>query len=135
MSRAFLTAVGFFVWPHYFAAVFTARSGNILRRNAVLMPLYSVTMPLMFFVGLTAVLVLPGLNNGDLSLLTIVRKSFPPWFLGMVGGAGALTAMVPAAIQLLTGATLYAKNLYRPILAPRATDQQVQGSRKSWCWC
>ena len=49
----------------------------------------------------------------------------PPWFLGIVGGAGALTAMVPAAIQLLTGATLYAKNLYRPLLAPKATDQQV----------
>jgi SSS family solute:Na+ symporter len=125
VSSVLLTSVGFFVWPHYFAAVYTARSGNILRRNAVLMPLYSVTMPLMFFVGLTAVLVLPGLTNGDLSLLTIVRKSFPAWFLGIVGGAGALTAMVPAAIQLLTGATLYAKNLYRPILAPRATDQQI----------
>src|SRR5207248_599773 len=35
------------------------------------------------------------------------------------------TAMVPAAIQLLTGATLYAKNLFRPILAPGMTDQQV----------
>jgi SSS family solute:Na+ symporter len=125
VSSALLTAVGFFVWPHYFAAVYTAKNGNILRRNAVLMPLYSVTMPLMFFVGLTAVLVVPGLSNGDMSLLTIVRKTFPAWFLGVVGGAGALTAMVPAAIQLLTGATLYAKNLYRPIFAPLATDQQV----------
>jgi len=125
VSSVLLTAVGFFVWPHYFAAVYTARSGNILRRNAVFMPLYSITMPLMFFVGFTAVLVVPGLSNGDLSLLTIVRKSFPAWLLGIVGGAGALTAMVPAAIQLLSGATLYAKNLYRPILAPRATDQQV----------
>jgi SSS family solute:Na+ symporter len=58
-------------------------------------------------------------------LLTIVRKSFPPWFLGIIGGAGALTAMLPAAIQLLTGATLYAKNLFRPIFAPNMTDQQV----------
>src|SRR5262249_54712411 len=77
------------------------------------------------FVGFSAVLVLPGLANGDLAMLTIVRKTFPAWFLGIVGGAGALTAMVPAAIQLLTGATLYAKNLYRPLLAPEMTDQQV----------
>jgi SSS family solute:Na+ symporter len=82
-------------------------------------------MPLMLLVGFSAVLVLPGLSNGDLSLLTIVRKTFPAWFLGIVGGAGALTAMVPAAIQLLTGATLYAKNLFRPILAPAMPDQQV----------
>jgi len=125
VSSVLLTAFGFYMWPQYFAASFTARSGKILRRNAVLMSLYSITMPLMFFVGLSAVLVLPRLGNGDLALLTIVRKTFPAWFLGIVGGAGALTAMVPAAIQLLTGATLYAKNLFRPLLAPGMTDQQV----------
>jgi len=113
------------MWPQYFAASFTARSSKILRRNAIIMPLYAIAMPLMFFVGFGSVLILPGLQNGDLSLLTIVRKTFPAWFLGIVGGAGALTAMVPAAIQLLTGATLYAKNLYRPLFAPGATDEQV----------
>ncbi|HYL83660.1 MAG TPA: sodium:solute symporter family protein, partial [Candidatus Angelobacter sp.] len=61
----------------------------------------------------------------DLSLLTVVRKTFPPWFLGIIGGAGALTAMVPAAIQILTAATLFAKNLYRPLFAPGMTDREV----------
>jgi solute:Na+ symporter, SSS family len=125
VSSVLLTAFGFFMWPQYFGASFTAKSGDTLRRNAVIMPLYSITMPLMFFVGLAAVLVLPGLANGDLAMLTIVRKTFPAWFLGMIGGAGALTAMVPAAIQILTAATLFAKNLCRPILAPGMTDQQV----------
>jgi SSS family solute:Na+ symporter len=125
VSTVLLIALGFYMWPQYFAASFTASSGKILRRNAVIMPLYCITMPLMFFVGLAALLIEPGLKNGDLSMLTMVRKTFSPWFLGVVGGAGALTAMVPAAIQLLTGATLYAKNLVRPIVAPRMTDQQV----------
>ncbi|MBV9342004.1 MAG: sodium:solute symporter family protein, partial [Acidobacteria bacterium] len=118
-------ALGFYMWPQYFAATFTAKSSKIIRRNAVIMPLYSISMSLVLFVGFTAVLVLPGLSNGDLALLTIVRKTFPPWFLGVVGGAGALTAMLPAAIQLLTGATLYAKNLFRPILAPNLSDEKV----------
>jgi len=125
ISTVLLVSLTFYMWPHYFAASFTARSGRILRRNAVIMPLYVVTMPLMFFVGLSAVLVLPDLRNGDLSLLAMVQKTFPAWFLGIIGGAGALTAMVPAAIQLLTGATLYAKNLFRPMVAPGMTDQQV----------
>jgi len=125
ISTVLLISLSFYMWPHYFAASFTARSGKILRRNAVIMPLYTITMPLMFFVGFSAVLVLPGLSNGDLSLLTMVRRTFPAWFLGMIGGAGALTAMVPAAIQLLAGATLYAKNLWRPILSPSMNDQQV----------
>jgi solute:Na+ symporter, SSS family len=125
VSTVLMVSLSFYMWPQFFAATFTARSGEILRRNAVIMPLYTITMPLMFFVGLTALLVLPGLSNSNLALLTIVRKTFPAWFLGVIGGAAALTAMVPAAIQLLTGATLYAKNLYRPILAPSMTDQQI----------
>jgi SSS family solute:Na+ symporter len=125
VSTVFMVALGFYMWPQFFGASFTAKSANTLRRNAVIMPFYSITMPLMFFVGLAATLVLPGLANGDLSLLTIVRKTFPAWFLGIIGGAGALTAMVPAAIQILTAATLFAKNLCRPILSPGMTDQQV----------
>ena len=125
ISSVLIVAMGFYMWPQFFGACFTARSGKILRRNAVIMPIYVITMPLMFIVGFTALLVLPGLSNGDLSLLAIARKTFPAWFLGVIGGAGALTAMVAAAIQLLTGAMLYAKNLFRPILAPGMTDQQV----------
>jgi SSS family solute:Na+ symporter len=79
----------------------------------------------MFFTGFAALLVVPGLSNGDLSLLTIVRQTFPAWMLGVIGGAGALTAMVPAAILLLTASTLFAKNLYRPIFAPAMKDDQV----------
>jgi solute:Na+ symporter, SSS family len=125
VSTLLLVSLGFYMWPQFFAACFTARSGNILRRNAVVMPLYSLTQPLVIFVGLSALLVLPGLRDSNLALLTMVRKTFPPWFLGLIGGAGALTAMVPAAILLLTGATIYAKNLFRPVFAPGMTEQQV----------
>jgi SSS family solute:Na+ symporter len=125
ISTVLLTSLGFYMWPHAFGAAFTAKSADILRRNAVVMPLYTITLAFIVIVGFTAVLVLPGLRNGDLSLLTIVRESFPPWFLGVIGGAGALTAMVPAAIFILTAATLFAKNLYRPIFAPAMSDGQV----------
>jgi solute:Na+ symporter, SSS family len=125
ISTVLLTSLGFYMWPHSFASAFTARSANTLRRNAVVMPLYTITLAFIFFAGFTAVLVVPGLKNGDLALLTVVRKSFPAWFLGVIGGAGALTAMVPAAIFILTAATLFAKNLYRPMFAPAMSDQQV----------
>jgi len=76
ISSVLLTSLGFYMWPQFFAASFTTRNGNILRRNAVVMSLYSITMPLMFFVGLSAVLVLPGLRDSNLALLTMVRKTF-----------------------------------------------------------
>jgi len=125
ISTVVLVAVGFYMWPQFFGASFSAKSSDTLRRNAVVMPFYSVTMPLMFFIGLAATLVVPGLTNGDLSMLTMVRKTFPAWFLGLIGGAGALTAMVPAGVMILTAATLFAKNMCRPILWPGMTDQQV----------
>src|SRR6202022_1708754 len=125
ITTVLLTSLGGYMWPHAFGAAFTAKSGDTLRRNAVVMPLYTLTLAFVFFGGFTAVLVVPGLPNGDLSLLTIARQSFPAWFLGVIGGAGALTAMVPAAIFLLTAATLFAKNFYRPIFAPAMTDNQV----------
>ncbi len=125
VSTVLLTSLGFYMWPHAFGAAFTARSADTLRRNAVVMPLYTLSLAFIFFAGFTAVLVVPGLGNGDLALLTLVRRSFPPWFLGVVGGAGALTAMVPAAIFILTASTLFAKNLYRPLIAPAMSDDQV----------
>lgn len=125
VSTVLLTAFGFYMWPHAFASTFTARSAAILRRNAAIMPLYSLTMALMLCAGFAAVLMVPGLVNGDLALLTVVRQTFPPWFLGLAGGAGALTAIVPAAIFILCSATLFAKNLVRPLIAPRMSDDQV----------
>jgi SSS family solute:Na+ symporter len=125
ISSVLLSSLGFYMWPHFFGATYTAKSADTLRRNAVVMPLYTLTLVFIFFAACTAVLVAPGLASGDLALLTVVRRSFPPWFLGVVGGAGVLTAMVPAAIITLTAATLFAKNLYRPLFAPAMTDDQV----------
>jgi len=125
ISTVLLVAVGFYMWPQFFGASFSAKSSDTLRRNAVVMPFYSITMPLMFFVGLAATLILPGLPNGDLSMLTLVRQTFPAWFLGLIGGAGALTAMVPAGVMILAAATLFAKNMCRTILFPQMTDKQV----------
>jgi SSS family solute:Na+ symporter len=125
ISTVLLTSCGAYIWPQSFAASFTARSADTIRRNAVVMPLYAITMPLMLFVGFAAVLVIPDLTNGDLSFLTMVRQTFPAWFLGVIGGAGALTAMVPASVLILTASTLFAKNLWRPILAPGMSDERV----------
>ncbi|MGC1781052.1 MAG: sodium:solute symporter family protein [Acidobacteriaceae bacterium] len=125
ISTVLMSSIGCTMWPHLFGASFTAKSADTLRRNAVVMPLYALSLAFLFIAGFTAFLVVPGLANGDLSLLTVARQTFPAWMLGVIGGAGALTAMVPAAILLLTASTLFAKNLYRPIFAPGMTDRQV----------
>jgi len=125
ISTVLLNSVGLYMWPHNFGACFTAKSGDVVRRNAIYMPLYTVTLPLIFFAGFAALMVIPGLKDGDLSLLTIVQRTFPAWALGVIGGAGALAAMVPASIFAPTAAALFAKNFYRPLFAPRISDASV----------
>lgn len=125
VSTVLMSALGGLMWPHLFGATFTARSADTLRRNYVVMPLYTIVIVLMFFAGFTAFLVIPHLADGDLALLAAVRRTFPPWFLGLAGGAGALAAMVPAAIFILTAASLFAKNLCKPVVAPGMSEEQV----------
>jgi SSS family solute:Na+ symporter len=124
VSTVLLSSLSF-TWPHIFGSAFTARSGDTLRWNAVIMPFYVIPLMLIIFAGCAAILIVPHLANGDLALLAVVRQSFPRWVLGVIGGAGALTAMVPAAIQILTASALLAKNICRPLLAPAMTDRQV----------
>jgi SSS family solute:Na+ symporter len=125
ISTVLMTSAGFYMWPHAFGSTFTAKSADTLRRNAVVMPLYTLTLAFIFFAGFASVLLVPGMKDGDLAMLTVIRNTFPAWLLGVIGGAGALTAMVPASIFILTAATLFAKNLIRPLLAPGMSDNQV----------
>jgi SSS family solute:Na+ symporter len=125
MSTVALTGVGFYSWPHLFASAFSAKDERTIRRNAIIMPLYQLPTLLIFFVGFTALLVVPGLKNADTALLVLVTRSYPAWFAGFVGAAGAVTAMVPAGVLLLSASTLMAKNVYRPIVRPGADDAHL----------
>lgn len=125
MSTILLTALGFYMWPHVFGSAFSAKSDKVIKRNAIIMPFYQIPILLIFVVGFTAVLVIPGLENGDLSFLSLVNQTYPPWFMGFVGAAGAVTAMVPAAILVLFASTLLSKNVYRAGFNPEADDEKI----------
>jgi SSS family solute:Na+ symporter len=125
-STVALSALGMYLWPHAFSAVFTARSERSFRKNAVVMPLYALVMLFSMFAGFAAVLEVPGLSGGqiDLALLKLSLKTFDPWFVGVIGAAGMLTALVPGSIMLISASTLLARNLYRPLF-PRSDDARL----------
>lgn len=125
MSTVLLTGLGFYMWPHVFGSAFSAKSHKIIKRNAIIMPFYQIPILLIFMVGFTALLVIPGLKNGDMAFLALVNKTYPSWFMGFVGAAGAVTAMVPSAILVLFASTLLAKNVYQTGFNPRASEGKV----------
>ncbi|MFP3277634.1 MAG: sodium:solute symporter [Paraburkholderia sp.] len=126
-STVLLTALGFFMWPHTFGSVFTAKDERIFRRNAMVLPLYQLILLFVFFVGFAAVLKVPGLKGGDidLSLFRLSLQTFDPWFVGVIGGAGVLTALVPGSMILNTASTLLANDVYRGLLKRDASDASV----------
>lgn len=114
-STVLLTVLGFYMWPHTFGSVFTARDASVFRRNAALMPLYQLVLLFVFFIGFAALLSVPGLKGADvdLALLRVTRDTFGPWIVGLVGAAGLLTALVPGSLILMSIATTLAR-IVRP---------------------
>ncbi len=113
VTTVMLTALGFFMFPQSMAAIYSARSEDTLRRNAIFLPVYQLMILLVYFGGFTALLLVPGLKGaeGDQSFMLVVQKYYSPWVLGFVAGAGSLAALVPASAQLLGAASIVSKNL------------------------
>lgn len=126
-STILLTMLGYFLYPHVFISVYSATSAKAVRRNAVVMPIYQLVIAFMFLVGFAAILKVPGLQgaDSDLALLRLAKATFDPWFIGVIGGAGILTALVPGSTILLSVSTLIAKNVYQQGFAPHATERQI----------
>ena len=110
ISTVFLSVVAYFCWPHYMAAVFTAKDEKSLKRNSILIPAYSLIMLFAFFVGYASILQIPHLEGAavDLSLFEISKETFSPVVVGFIGAAGMLTALVPGSMLLLTTSNMLA---------------------------
>jgi solute:Na+ symporter, SSS family len=132
-STVLLTALGFFMWPHTFGSVYTAKDERIFRRNAIILPVYQLILLFVFFVGFAATLKVPGLKGGDidLSLFRLSIQSFDPWVVGVIGAAGVLTALVPGSMILTSASTLIANDVYRGAINRRASDALV-GRMARW---
>lgn len=131
ISTVLLSVLGFYVWPHTFVSVFSAKNEKVFRKNSIVSPLYTLMLLFVFFVGFTAILQIPGLKGPeeDLSLLRLSIKTFDPWFVGFIGAAGLLTALVPGSMFLMTAATTVAKNVYS-VIVPSASEKQIANLAK-----
>ncbi|MEH7504390.1 sodium:solute symporter [Neobacillus drentensis] len=131
ISTVLLSVLGFYMWPHAFGAFTSAKSAKAIRKNLVISPLYTLILLFVFFVGFAAIGQVPGLKGpeADLALLRISIQTFDPWFVGLIGAAGLLTALVPGSMLLMGAATLLANNVYKTVV-PRATDKQIMSLAK-----
>ncbi len=132
VSTVLLTAMGFYMWPQSLAAIYSAKSEDTLRRNAIALPVYQLMFLFVYFAGFTALLVLPGLKGPavDQSFMLVVQKYYPPWILGLVAAAGCLAGLVPASVQILAAASIVSKNILGDMLGiAKTSEQQTRATR------
>jgi SSS family solute:Na+ symporter len=126
VSICLTIALGQYMWPHCFGASLSSKSETALRKNTAILPLYQIVLVFILFIGFTAVLQIPNLQGtaSDLALFKIAKASLPPWFVGVIGAAGLLAALIPCSLLILTSATLLSKNIYKQI-RPDTSDQKL----------
>ncbi len=125
------SALALFVYPHVTTGVFAAKRRDVIRRNAALLPIYSLVLGLIALLGYMARSV-PAVNadvkaaggNSQLSVPLLFAHMFPSWFAGVADAAIVIGALVPAAIMSIAAANLFTRTIYKELLKPDATPAQ-----------
>jgi SSS family solute:Na+ symporter len=118
-SLALGSAMALFMYPHSITAVLSSKSRNVIRRNAAILPAYSLVLGLLALIGFAAIAAgtkpigLDGKPNAQLVVPQFFEDSFPSWFAGIAFAAVAIGALVPAAIMSIAAANLFTRNIYR----------------------
>ena len=128
------SAMALFLYPHSVTGILSASSGRAIRRNAALLPAYSIMLGLLalfgFFVIASGVDRLPEYAAGfrqfgyNFAVPALLLHSFPSWFVGIAFAAIGVGALVPAAIMSIAAANLYTRNIHREFINKNPTDKQ-----------
>jgi solute:Na+ symporter, SSS family len=128
------SAFALFLYPHSLTGILSASSGRAIRRNAALLPGYSLMLGLLALVGFFAIAAgvanLPEYAVGfkqfgsNFAVPALFLHSFPSWFVGVAFAAVGIGALVPAAIMSIAAANLYTRNIHKEFINRNPTDKQ-----------
>jgi solute:Na+ symporter, SSS family len=124
-TMAFGSALSLFLYPHSITSVLAARSRSVIRRNAALLPIYSLMLGLLALLGYCAVAA--GITTNDTSNIVpmLFARFFPDWFAGVAASAVVIGALVPAAIMCIGAANLFASNVFREFSPQRSPVETI----------
>ena len=139
------SALALFIYPHSLTGILSASSGHAIRRNATILPLYSLMLGFLALIGFMAIAAgvdkMPeyaeGFNtfHANFAVPALLLHSFPSWFVGVAFAAIGIGALVPAAIMSIASANLYTRNIHtefiRLIAARRRKPRWPSGCRWS----
>jgi SSS family solute:Na+ symporter len=134
------SALALFLYPHSITGILSASSGRAVRRNAALLPGYSLMLGLLALMGFFAIAAgvagRPEFAAGfkqfgnNFAVPALFSLMFPSWFVGIAFAAIGIGALVPAAIMSIAAANLYTRNIHREFINANLTGQQEARTAK-----
>ena len=135
-SLALGSAVALFLYPHAITGTLAAKRRNVVKRNMIYLPLYSVLLALIALFGYMAVAdpvtaaSVKKANNAQLAVPYLFQHMFPSWFTGIAFAGIIIGALVPAAIMAIAAANLFTRNIFKEFFkqdaSPRLQTQMSQ---------
>ena len=134
VTLALGSTLALFMYPHAVTGLLSSSSRRVVRRNAMIMPAYSVALALIALLGFMAVAAgvkampayAPGFASfgNNFAVPALFLHAFPDWFVGVAFAALAIGALVPASIMSIACGNLFTRNIYKDFLKPDCTPHQ-----------
>ena len=118
------SAIALMLYPHTATAVLSAKSANVVRRNAAMVPAYSFMLGMIALLGFIALAAGVVTKDPNSAVPLLFLKMFPEWFAGFSLAAIAVGALVPASIMSIAASNLFTRNLYGEFARSKATPAQ-----------
>jgi SSS family solute:Na+ symporter len=128
------SAFALFLYPHSITGILSSSSARVVRRNAAMLPAYSLMLGLLALIGFMAIAIgvtaMPEFADGfkrysnNFSVPALFLALFPSWFVGIAFAAIAIGALVPAAIMSIATANTFTRNIYREFINPYCSNAQ-----------
>jgi SSS family solute:Na+ symporter len=126
------SALALFLYPHAVTGALASRSRNVIKRNMVALPAYSLLLGLLALLGYAAIAAhtkpivnaATGRPDSNTVIPMLFEGQFSSWFAGIAFAAIGIGALVPAAIMSIAAANLWTRNIYKSYLRRDATTEQ-----------
>lgn len=130
-SLALGSALALFLYPHSLTGVLSSNNRNTIKKNAALLPAYSLVLGLITLLGLMALAAGVNAKTPNDAVPQLFLQMFPDWFSGFAFAAIAIGALVPAAIMSIAASNLFTRNIYKEYINPNCTAKQESSMAKT----
>jgi solute:Na+ symporter, SSS family len=116
------SAFAAFMYPHTLTGVFASKSADTIRKNAILLPAYTLLLGLIALLGYMAHAAHIEVASPNDVVPMLFKTLFPSWFAGFAFSAIAIGALVPAAVMSIGAANLFTRNVWKIYLHPEISQ-------------